>query len=225
MKKSNFDIHFNGKCNVDYSKESASRNFEYWGKFITSKRMSRGNTKLHNMLVFDIPAVQTCLNCKTCKETCYAIKSENRYKDTDVYRNNNLHMFLNEQKTLQLLIEKQLGYSKETVVRIHGSGDFFNQDYIGFWQSIIIRNPNKRFYAYTKAEGILNFSNINKLKNFNLISSFIDGKLNYGSLEYCNMLKEKHNAFICPCGIDKTKKCGIDCLYCVTGKNVCFLIH
>ena len=225
FKMQNFELSFNGKANTIYNQSSLTRTFEYFNHYITEKRMSNGNKKLHNMLVFDLPSVKSCPNCKSCKSTCYATHQQIQYPDTNVYRNTNLHLFLNEQKTLQMLIEKQLTSSKKEVIRLHGAGDFFSQEYINFWANIIMRFPNKKFYAYTKVESMFDFSNITKLKNFNLITSFVGGKLNYGSLKYCEMLKERYNAFICPCGIDESKKCGVNCNYCITGKNVVFLIH
>ena len=37
------------------------------------------------------------------------------------------------------------------VVRIHGGGDFFNQDYFDAWCDVAARVPDARFYAYTKS--------------------------------------------------------------------------
>ena len=40
---------------------------------------------------------------------------------------------------------------KAEVIRIHTSGDFFNQKYFDAWLSVARNNPTKIFYAYTKA--------------------------------------------------------------------------
>jgi len=207
---------------TDYSKSSMTRTLEYMGGFVNSKRLTNGNEKLHKVLVFDLPAVLSCPNCKDCKSSCYALQAQKQYADCRVFRNTNFHLAIFEIKKLQTLIEQQLKRAKINVVRIHSSGDFFSQEYIDMWTAIMKHFPNKKFYAYTKVEKLFKFK---KLSNFNLITSFIGGKLNYGSIEYCNELKSHYNAFICPCGIDKDIKCGIDCNYCVTNKNVCFLQH
>jgi hypothetical protein len=216
---------FVGANDTDYKVQSTTRIFRYEGHFITPKRLVCGNGKLHKMFVFDLPAVKTCLNCKDCKATCYAMQAQIQYPNTRVFRETNLHLFLNNREILSNLIKMQLSRARTTVVRLHGSGEFFSQDYIEFWADIISQFPEIRFYVYTKVEQILDFSNINSLNNFNLISSFIDCNLNYGSLTYCQMLQNKYNAFICPCGINNDIQCGIDCKYCITNKNVCFLIH
>ncbi len=218
----NFKLDYKGTKDTDYSKVSLTRTFEYKGGFITPKRLTNGNGKLHGVLVFDLPAVLSCPNCKDCKSSCYALQAQKQYADCRVFRLTNLHLAVFNIKLLQSLIEKQLKGAKTNVVRIHSSGDFFSQEYIDMWTSIMKKFPDKKFYAYTKVDNIFKFK---KLSNFNLITSFINGKLNFGDMEYCNDLKKRFKAFICPCGIDKSVKCGIDCNYCVTGKNVCFLQH
>jgi len=139
-----------------------------------------------------------------------------------------LHLFLNEPKALQMLIEKQLISSKKEVIRLHGSGDFFSQEYIDFWEGIVYQFPNIKFYSYTKVSELLDFSKIESLSNFNLISSFVgEYQLNFGSLQYCEMLHTNHDSFICPATktSDIKFRCGLNCNYCVTKKNVCFVIH
>ena len=36
-------------------------------------------------------------------------------------------------------------------IRIHASGDFFNQQYFDLWLKICVENPNVEFWAYTKS--------------------------------------------------------------------------
>lgn len=40
---------------------------------------------------------------------------------------------------------------KATTIRIHVSGDFFNQAYFDAWMIVARFNPNVHFYAYTKS--------------------------------------------------------------------------
>jgi hypothetical protein len=40
---------------------------------------------------------------------------------------------------------------KQSIVRIHVSGDFFSADYFLAWLDIARETPHKRFYAYTKS--------------------------------------------------------------------------
>jgi hypothetical protein len=214
------------RTNTNYSEYSNGRTFNYDGFYVTPNRLVKGNSKLHNILIFDMPAIATCLNCEDCKSMCYAMKAQNMYLDTKVFRYTNYSLFLNKRSELFNLIITQLQGSKQSVVRIHSSGDFFNQDYIEFWCNIISLFPNKRFYAYTKVDKILDFSTINKLGNFNLISSIIgDTQINFGSIDYCNSLNKKYNSFICPATKGENVKCGLQCDYCVTKNNVCFVQH
>jgi Gene product 88 len=45
------------------------------------------------------------------------------------------------------------------VIRIHDSGDFYNQTYLDKWSAIAAALPNRIFYAYTKAHH-LSFANV-----------------------------------------------------------------
>ena len=59
-------------------------------------------------------------------------------------------------------IESELSNPKswfENVVRIHSSGDFINQNYLNMWCNIAKKFPHFKFYAYTKVNNILDFSN------------------------------------------------------------------
>jgi len=210
----------------NYNEASSVRKLEYQGIYISPKRLVNGNSKLHNILIFDLPAVKSCLNCKDCAKNCYAMKAQRQYTDTRIFRDTNFALVNNDSDMLTELIVNQLSKTKVTTLRIHSSGDFHTQEYIEFWNNIIKQFPKIKFYAYTKVDSILDFTEINKNANFNLISSFIEGKINFGSVEYCNELSEKHNTFICPVTSHKSDiRCGKECTYCVTQNNVCFVQH
>jgi hypothetical protein len=57
------------------------------------------------------------------------------------------------------------------------------------WVRIARSYPEKRFYSYTKVEHIFDFSALKGLPNANIISSFINGKLNFGPIEYVKKLE------------------------------------
>ena len=215
----------NSMC--DYYKPSSTRKtyLNEYNTYINNKRLSNGNSKLVNILVFDIPAVKTCLNSSTCAASCYAVKAQNMYPNTKIMRDTNLWLFHNKENVLFDMLSTQIKNSKTNVVRIHGSGDFFNQKYIDFWNRIIMLYPLKKFYAYTKVEKILDFSIIERNTNFNLISSFINGELNYGTHDYVENLSKEYGSFICPASASTNIKCGRECNYCVTKSNVVFPIH
>ena len=216
------------KTKVNYLEPSHGRILLYNNIYITPNRLVKGNSKLHNILIFDLTAIKSCLNCKDCKDNCYAVKAQRMYNDTMIFRETNLNMVKNDLLLLKCLIIKQLDGTKINTVRIHSSGDFYNQNYVDMWNKVIERYPHINFYAYSKVEKILNFSDIVKHKNFNLITSFVNEKINFGKIDYCEKLNKDFNTFICPVGYTnkhKEFKCGKDCIYCVTEKNVCFVQH
>lgn len=215
-----------GSSRVNYLEPSSSRVLEFEGHYISDLRLKGGNMKLIDILIFDLPAVETCLNCDDCKLKCYAKKAEVQYKDTYVFRQTNLALYKHDRALLFELIVKQISESKINSIRIHASGDFFNQSYIDFWCDIVKMFPSKKFYAYSKVIELFDFSNIEGLSNFNLINSIVaDIHLNFGSVEYCQSLNKKYNTFICPATLKENVKCGLDCSYCITNKNVCFVQH
>ena len=189
------------------------------------ERLKKGNSKLHNVWIYDLPAIKTCLNCSTCKDTCYAMKAQRQYPNVINWRNENYKIAKNGLvKSLSTQLDK-ISLKDNQVVRLHSSGDFFNQAYINKWYKLIIKYPTNKFYAYTKVNEILDFSDLVKLPNFNLISSFIGKHLNYGNNEHIEHLKAKYNAFICPATQGKDIKCNLDCKYCITGNKPVFKIH
>jgi hypothetical protein len=123
---------------TDYSIASKTRTYNFNGFLISPNRMVVGNTKLYDILIFDLPAVETCLNCEDCKSKCYALKAQRMYTETRIYRSTNLAIFNNNPIELKYLLVNQLNSSNKGTVRIHSSGDFFSQSYIDFWYSISI---------------------------------------------------------------------------------------
>ena len=189
--------------------------------------MSRGNMKIaKNTLIFNLPPVKTCPNNASCKATCYAVPSYRlRYGVRRKY-DSNYKLAKENIEELAGLIVRQLEVEDCEIVRLHSSGDFFSQAYVDMWTAIAEAFPKIRFYTYTKADKILDFSNIDALKNFNLIRSMIDGHLNYGSEEYLARMKKKYpKAYICPATRGKDVHCGKECKYCVTGNMPLFKLH
>jgi len=203
---------------------------------LNTKRLKNGNSKLKGILIFDLPAVKSCLNSSSCEKTCYAMKAQRMYTTVRNWREANLDLAENNLGLLKDLLISQLELeatkNKNKVVRIHSSGDFISQEYIDMWSFVIAKNPDVKFYAYTKVDKILDFAEIQKLDNFNLIPSMIQGKfLNFGTQSYVDTIVSKYNAFSCP-AVQKgsTVKCGTnlengECDYCIHSKNVVFLIH
>jgi hypothetical protein len=118
------------------------------------------NTKYYTGTVYEwnLPTGHTCpfaLEClvKVNRETgkfenksnayrCYAAAPE-RFPAVRNHRWNNYEYVINGNKP-----ELPKGCN---AVRIHSSGDFFNQDYFDMWLEIARENPEVEFWAYTKS--------------------------------------------------------------------------
>jgi hypothetical protein len=199
--------------------------------------MSLGNKKLADTIkTFNLPAAKSCPYSKDCQKDCYAKKAEMRFRDVEKSRQVNFRLAKESKDQLKQLIQKNL--KAGDWVRIHEAGDFFSQSYIDMWSEIIAANPDVFFYAYTRTDSPqgtfkgFDFSNIKKHKNFNLISSTVDGKSNYGYLEDIKKIqkefKEKDILLpICPCSKGNDIQCGVDCKICMEKgrEQVLFVKH
>ena len=188
---------------------------------INIKRMSTGNAKIKNTLIFNMPAGKTGTCNQDCKG-CYAKKAERLYPRVKSQREQNLDLFNTQPDLLKVLLVDQIQESKIQVIRIHEAGDFFSSQYFEFWEDIIDMFPSKKFYAYTKSR--FPYS----LPNFNLIDSYIHKVsgdcVNYGDLNYCLDL-QAYGYFICPTAFNKDIKCNEHCFYCHNHSKVVFLKH
>jgi hypothetical protein len=164
-------------------------------------KMSKGNKKLKNTLIFDLPAGKSCPMANECKS--YAVMNENNkltVKDGD---NNKFRCFAASQEAQYPNVYKARKYNfdliKKTLdndyaiplksikliqdsikkhitknidkVRIHSSGDFFNGRYLSVWFAVARLNPQLRFYCYSKSLHLFG-TNISIPDNFYLTASF-----------------------------------------------------
>lgn len=125
----------------------------FLGKFVK-------NTKYYTGTVYEwnLPTGSTCPFAKECKVTvnrttgkfdivrgeykCYAASAE-RFPGVREHRWKNFELVRDG-------IKPKIPKGCENV-RIHMSGDFFNQDYFDLWIEIAKENPNINFWAYTKS--------------------------------------------------------------------------
>ena len=127
-------------------------------------KWSFGNRKVTKLdaVSFGIPAFEsasgfkTCPQAGTCASVCYARQGTYTWPATKKAREFNL-----ERTRLGNAFEdiacKDLAKIKQSIIRIHDSGDFYSQNYLNAWINIAWANPNKIFYAYTKSLN-LNFT-------------------------------------------------------------------
>lgn len=185
--------------------------------------LSRGNIKVSERVgIFNLPSIKSCLNCKDCHETCYSKQREIMFPNVRERRDYNLNLVKTNLCLFKEKINKQVTKQGLKIVRIHESGDFINEDYIEAWRDLAVRNPDVRFYGYTKTFSIFKreLERLNKLNNVNIINSYINGKRNYGNFKYVTKLVEEEKAFLCP-----AKGCMESCTYCLDGDKPVFLIH
>ncbi len=206
---------------------------------MTYDRMSNGNRKLrgNGVLIFNLPAIKSCRNCRDCAKTCYARKAEWLYPQVLAFREENLDMALNNlpelYRRLHAQITRKFKRVKDLVVRIHESGDFVTQEYLDRWVRLAQDFPEVHFWAYTKtkdspySQALLDFTVADSLPNLNIINSYIDGqRMNYGPREYVDrLMAEDPECFLCPAVLDHSIACSSDCKLCVTGKKPVFYKH
>jgi hypothetical protein len=134
------------------------------------KFVKGGNAKLDKKITtFSLPAGYTCPGAKDClsradrdthtiidgphtKFRCFAASEEAVYNGARENRHHN-RLALLECRTVEAmraLIVASLP-PNTTVVRVHASGDFFNQNYFDAWMQVARACPDILFYAYTKS--------------------------------------------------------------------------
>lgn len=153
---------------------------------------------------WNLPAGHTCPFAKDCKIMvnrysgkfniigdkfrCYAAISE-RFPAVRNMR------WKNYEEVVELLKKKELIQipPRATHIRIHGSGDFFSQEYFDMWLEVCRRNPKVKFWAFTKS---LQFW-INRLdqipKNLTLQASkggFQDNLIKVYNLKYAEVFTD-----------------------------------
>lgn len=188
--------------------------------------LGKGNKKLDKgVLRWSLPPIKSCLNCEMCKSSYYAMKAYRLYPTTIKAWDHNL-MLAKTGYFRNLLIKELLVTRNVKFVRIHVSGDFISQRYINDWSVIISLFPEITFYAYTKVYHLFDFTELDSLKNCNIINSIVSetGGVNFGDLEYIRYL-ESIGYKTCPAGYYKNVKCGKDCTLCHTHKKICFIKH
>ncbi len=132
-----------------------------------------GNAKLDkDTVIFSLPAGHTCPFAHQCRSSadkvtgkikdgdhtqfrCYAASGEALFTNVRKSRWQNFELVKGAGSIIQTaaLIEKSIprrnGLTK--LVRLHQSGDFFNQAYFDAWLLVARLNPSLTFYGYTKA--------------------------------------------------------------------------
>ena len=171
------------------------------------KLIQPGNSKLHNMYMFNLPAGQS--TCGRLCPKCYAHREQIRFPSVLTARTSRL--VASQSPTFSTAIIDELNSLRKLpkYFRVHASGDFYSQSYLDAWTTIAQSFPTVTFYAYTKRLKHFDFSTLKSLPNFVLIDSLHFGGLNYGPISAAPA-----GAFICPSSQGAT--CGQSCTYCMS---------
>jgi hypothetical protein len=132
-------------------------------------KFQQGNAKLgKNIFTFSLPAGHACPFANDCLSKadkltgkltdgpntqfrCFAASAEAVYPNVRLARWHNFDLLkkLNSVKAADLILASLP--KKANIVRIHVSGDFFNESYFLAWLQVAKLRPNVLFYAYTKS--------------------------------------------------------------------------
>jgi hypothetical protein len=166
---------------------------------VKNAKIANSNDNKHTVYNFGIPAFQsesglkTCPMAGQCAKGCYA--QQGAYLWTPVAKAYEWRLSQTLETNFSDLMIKAIEskfktanrQSKQLVIRIHDSGDFYNAEYIGKWFEVMKHYPTVKFYAYTKMVPL--FQKLTKQgkvpANFTLIYSeggLADAKINH-SLE------------------------------------------
>lgn len=205
-------------------------------------KFSAGNAKLSKSIhIFSLPASWSCPSADKCsskanRETgkikdgpntefrCYAASQEALYPSVRKQRwyNFGLLKAAKTENNMRKLILNSIP-KNASIIRVHSSGDFFNENYFTAWMNVANQRKDILFYAYTKS---LNFWVKNKRKipkNFVLTASE-GGKLDnfiekYG-LRYAKVVYSTKEAKKMKLPIDKDDSHAME-----NGKSFALLLH
>jgi len=178
---------------------------------------------------FSLPSRVTCRGkTEHCERFCYAKKAEKCYKG--VLPRRKMNYKLSKKKSFVMEMIKLVAKSNSNYIRIHESGDFYNQKYLNKWIEICKIFPNKKFLAYTQSYD-LDFSK--KPKNMIIYYSVWDDSKNVPKKGLFAYAIDNGKGKIEEYKIPKTHLCKKSgdltcdkCLFCFEGRgNVSFKLH
>ena len=134
------------------------------------------DVKKSDIKIFNLPPVTTCPYAYDCQKIykCYAISLEEYRPDFKANNKYNFDLLRKHHKSVDKMAELiNSSLPKAKIIRIHSSGDFFNERYLQAWLKVARNNKDIIFYAYTTSIPfwINNLDEIDSLENFKLIAS------------------------------------------------------
>ncbi len=145
---------------IDYSKDiTALKKLGFYKLNCSHQNSKLQPSEKTDFLIWNLPSIKTCpFATEGCKNDCYARKSEKMYPSVLPSRIVNFEeskkdTFI-QNMILTIMIRRQYSKKENLVVRIHESGDFYNQKYTNAWLTItefFAKDESIRFIAYTKS--------------------------------------------------------------------------
>jgi hypothetical protein len=143
-----------------------------------NEKLAKTSGEDYNILGFGIPAdkdfdyngetLNTCPGALACRAVCYAKQGGYNFPMSIAARKHNLEMSLRADFVDNVIADLKR-FRKVNTIRIHDSGDFYNQEYYNKWCKIAKAMPHLTFYAYTKTINMDLWAN--KPENFKLTQS------------------------------------------------------
>jgi len=198
--------------------------------------LTKGNHKLSNkFLIFSLPSEVTCPGAGQCKEYCYAKKAERLYPTVLPSRmknyNSTLSPYFVDNMCTRLEKEHSKGYD---MLRLHSSGDFYNQEYLDKWKSLAAKIPDMTISTFSKSMNLDLYNNTPD--NMIIIQSYgskHDDKIDTNK-NTARVIKDIKDIYkrerLCPYHRSDFSKCGEYCSYCLARdsdyiKHVGFMKH
>lgn len=115
-----------------------------------------------------------CPNAGVCAGLCYAKQGTYMFSNVRRAHVKNLLLVLNHREIWVNRMIRELSKKKYRGrhIRVHDSGDFFNEGYLLDWYWIMRQAPNVLFYAYTKEVAMIKKHRDKQPANFTTIFSF-----------------------------------------------------
>lgn len=153
-------------------------------------KFQKGNAKLgKKIFTFSLPAGHSCPFAYECaayadeetgkiedgkfqKFRCFAASDEALRPNVRKARWHNYRALLKARTKVEMYNLIMHNFPKKaTLVRVHVSGDFFNQDYFDAWMDVAETLSHVKFYAYTKSVAYWNKRKDSIPDNFELTAS------------------------------------------------------
>ena len=136
--------------------------------FTQNRKIKKSNTNQYLVFNFGIPAyksqsgLNTCPMAGICAQGCYAQAGAYNWGNVKTAYEYRLEVSLSAEfiskasEELDKIVRRGIRESKQVVIRIHDSGDFYNVRYLSKFIKIMDKYPEITFYAYTKMVPMFN---------------------------------------------------------------------